>query len=138
MQKKIPFDYKHFKANPDTKLEYRNGDAAYFIGFNPMKIGTTYELLTSRDNGDTTMHWATGEYGVGKNEDYKDLLMLVEVPEPIVMVAFGNVYEDCSNLCHNTLEEANRHRQLGAISVAKIVIVDGVIDLTQCETVHKY
>jgi hypothetical protein len=131
MKKKVPFNYKFWKANPQTKLVTRDDEEAVILGENPNN--EEYPLIGYVNSVES---WTkNGMYRSGNESSY-DLFMLQQVKE---VVSFRNTYLNYISLYeYESIEEAINNRRFDAISIAKIVIVDGIIDFTKCETVHIY
>jgi len=129
--KKVPFNYEFWKANPQTKLVTRDDQEAVILGENPNKdlqplIGyVLYNECWSKN----------GRYTEFK-ESILDLFMLKEVEEVVMYI---NVYPTyTSQSFYDSIKIAIDNYGHKAISVAKIVTIDGIIDFTKCETVHTY
>lgn len=130
--KKVPFNYEFWKANPQTKLVTRNDREAVILGENP-----NTEMYTLVGYINSAEEWTIkGRYQSSENESSYDLFMLQEVKEVVV---YANVYSAyASEADYISTDLAIENHVGGAISIAKIVIVDGIIDFTKCETVHTY
>lgn len=132
--KKVPFDYEYFKANPETKLETRDGQKTFLIG--EKKIEGKYPLIFESVRFSCFPTTKNGKYDTSDNNSFLDVFMLLESKEE---VRYTNVYADyAAGDLSNTLEDAIKGHGYGAKSVAKLTIVDGEIDFKNCETVHKY
>jgi hypothetical protein len=129
--KKVPFNYESWKANPQTKLVTRNGREAVTLGENP--YNKEYPLIGYINSVES---WTkNGIYKSIGDESPYDLFMLQEVEE---VVRYTNVSNSILGYFRKTKEEVIQISNRNDISVAKIVIIDGIIDFSKCETVHTY
>ena len=129
---KVPFNYEYFKSNPNTELETRDGEVARFIGESVLYNQPNSKLVFDSEIGiiPTSIN---GKYFEGE-ENVKDVSMLIEVKET---VRYVNVYtNNIFGVTHNDLDEAIIMADRDAISVAKIVTVNG--KMTGFETVYVY
>lgn len=137
-KKKVPFDYEYFKAHPETELVDRRGKKAFFIGEN--KFGKdSSKLVFGDEDGATSTNSLSGEFREGAEKPY-DVFMLIDAPEPKVEEWFLNIYPNVQNATAQTSIEKciSFGCNHNAISVFKLVIVDGIVDKEQSETVHIY
>jgi len=128
---KVPFNYEYFKSNPNTELETKNGEAVRFIGESVLYNMPNSKLIFDSEVGiiitSINGKWFEGEPNV------KDIFMLIEVKETVNYV---NVYNNTFGVTHDDLDEAIIMAERNAISVAKIVTVNG--KMTGFETVYVY
>jgi len=128
---KVPFNYEYFKSNPNTELETRDGEAVGFIGESVLYNKSNYKLVFDSEVGiiNTTID---GKYIEGE-EHMKDILMLIKVKET---VDYANIYSHGCGAIYDDLYDAIEMAERNAISVAKIITVNG--KMTGFETVHIY
>ena len=129
---KVPFNYEYFKSNPNTELETRDGETVRFIGESVLYNMPNSKLIFDSEIGiiPTSIN---GKYFEGE-ENVKDVFMLIEVKET---VRYVNVYTNNTfGVTHNDLDEAIIMADRDAISVAKIITVNG--KMTGFETVYVY
>ena len=128
---KVPFNYEYFKSNPTTELETRDGEAVRFIGESILYNKPDFKLVFDSEVGIISTNINGKYYGYVSNK--RDIFMLIEVKET---VGYINVYNDRFGTSYNTLGEAIIMAKQSAISVAKIITVNG--KMTGFETVHIY
>ena len=129
--KKVPFDYEYFKANPETKLETRNGKQAFLIG--EKKIKNEYPLVFESVSYSHFTTILNGKFEKTDSNNSLDIFMLLEPKEE---VGYANVYDDHIAGIYDTLEKAFKSHVKSAKSVVEFIIVDG--EIVKCKTVHKY
>lgn len=129
---KVPFNYEYFKSNPNTELETKNSESAVrFIGESVLYNRLNSKLIFDSEVG-IIITSINGKYFEGE-ENVKDIFMLVEVKET---VGYVNVYDNTFGVIHDNLDEAIIMAERNAISVAKIITVNG--KMTGFETVYIY
>jgi len=129
--KKVPFNYEYWEANPQTKLVTRCDREAVILGENP--YNKEYPLIGYINSVES---WTkNGMYKSIGDESPYDLFMLQEVKE---VVRYVNGYPTSFGSDYATKEGAIKQKCKDAVSIAKIVIIDGIIDFSKCETVHIY
>lgn len=128
---KVPFNYEYFKSNPNTELETRDGETVRFIGESVLYNRLNSKLIFDSEVG-IIITSINGKYFEGE-ENMKDVFMLIEVKET---VGYVNVYNNTFGVIHDNLDEAIIMAERNAISVAKIITVNG--KMTGFETVHIY
>lgn len=128
---KVPFNYEYFKSNPNTELETRDGETVRFIGESVLYNQPNSKLIFDSEIG-IIITSINGKYFEGE-ENVKDVFMLVEVKET---VNYANIYSHGCGAIYDDLDEAMEMAERSAISVAKIVTVNG--KMTGFETVYIY